>query len=139
MTEEEVFLDYVRAFEDAYSSNDWSRLSRCFTSDVVHDTGLRQEISGRDAVINYLKESTEGFDRCFDSRTPSFGEVTVSDNQVSSPWRFIYKKEGAPELVTSGVEVAEILGDSISRLNSVFDEGVPERIQEWMAEYGTLL
>ena len=139
MIEKEVFLNYVEAFEDAFVSNDWSKLLPCFTTDVVHDTGLGAEITGRDAVIDYLRESTEGFDRSFDSRIPTFGQVTVRENQVSSPWRLIYKKEGAPELVATGVEVVEISGQSISRLNSVFDEGVPERIQEWTARYGTLL
>lgn len=139
MTNKEVFLNYVQAFEDAYLNNDWSRLSQCFTADVVHDTGDGQDISGRDAVISYLKESTEGFDRRFDSRTPSFGEIIVIDKQISSPWRFVYKKAGAPELIVSGVEVVEISGNAISRLNSVFDEGVSERTQEWMNEYGTLL
>ena len=139
MIEKEVFLNYVEAFEDAYLSNDWSKLLPSFTTDVVHDTGLGEEVTGRDAVIDYLRESTEGFDRSFDSRTPTFGQVTVRENQVSSPWRFIYKKEGAPELVATGVEVAEISGQSISRLNSVFDEGVPERTQEWLERYGTLL
>lgn len=139
MTEKEVFLNYVEAFEDAYLTNNWTRLLQCFTTDVVHDTGLGEEIAGRDAVINYLRESTGGFDRSFDSRTPTFGQITVTEHQVSCPWRFIYKKEGAPELVATGVEVAEISGQSISRLSSVFDKGVPERTQEWMERYGTLL
>ena len=139
MNEKEIFLDYVQTFEDAYLSDDWSKLLRCFTLDVVHDTGLGQVISGRGLVISYLKESTAGFDRSFDSRTPSFGEVKVSGKQVTSPWQFIYRKEGAPDLVASGVEIVEIVGESISRLNSVFDDGVPERTQNWMTKYGALL
>jgi len=139
MNEREVFLNYIQAFEDAYLSGDWSKLIPCFSTDVIHDNGLGQEICGREAVINYLRDSTEGFDKLFDSRAPSFGDVTVTDSEVSAAWHFIYKKDGAPDLATNGMEVATVSGQSITRLNSIFEEGAVEQTQTWMSEYGKLL
>lgn len=139
MTNQDVFRNYVQAFEETYLDNDWSRLTQFFTSNALHNTGNDREVSGKDSIIAYLKESVENFDRLFDSRNPSFGELSVIGNGVVVPWVFTYKKEGAPDLVTSGTEVAEFSHAAISRLDSVFDGGVPERVQEWMGKYGNLL
>lgn len=139
MTEKEDFLDYVQAFEEAYLDREWSRLTGFFMPDAVHDTGLGAEVSSRDSIIAYLQEAVEGFDRLFDSRIPSFGEISQTGNKISLPWNFTYRKEGAPDLVTSGTEVAEFSHHLISRLNSVFDEGVTESVQEWMQKYAYLL
>ncbi len=139
MTEKEDFLDYVQAFEETYLDGEWSRLAAFFTPDAVHDTGLGAEVSSRDSITAYLQEAVEGFDRLFDSRIPSFGEISQTGNKVSLPWHFTYRKEGAPDLDTSGTEVAEFSHHLISRLSSVFDEGVTARVQEWMKKYGNLL
>jgi len=139
MTEKEDFLGYVQAFEEAYLDGEWSRLTEFFKPDAVHVTGLGAEISSRDGIIAYLQEAVKGFDRLFDARIPSFGEISQTGNTISLPWNFTYRKEGAPDLVTSGTEVAEFSHHLISRLSSVFDEGVTERVQEWMEKYENLL
>ncbi len=108
MPSKEILRHYIRAFESAYLNDDWSLLRPCLEEDVVYDTGLGNEVSGRDPVINYFKESTERFDRRFDSRTPVFEDIADSGDQLSVAWRCTYRKAGAPDLVMSGTERASM-------------------------------
>lgn len=139
MSNAEIFSAYVDAFEETYRDDDWSRLAVYFTQNSLYVTGDGQEILGRDNIISYLKESVESSDRRFDSRSPIFNDLSVSDNKVSVSWNLTFKKDGAPDLVSSGSEIAEFADDAICRLNSVFDEGVTERFLDWIEKYGKLL
>ena len=139
MTSEEIFSAYIQAFEDSYLDDDWSRLAVYFTPNALYLTGDGQKIFGRDNIISNFKESVENIDRRFDSRGPVFGDLSVSDNQVSVSWNLTYKKSGAPDLISSGSEIAEFGDDAMCRLESVFDEGVTERYREWLGMYGDLL
>ena len=130
------FAEYIQAFEESYEDDDWSRLTKYFTPAAVYLTGDGQKVSGRANIIFYLKESVENFDRQFNLRVPVFDDLIQTDNIMSTTWTFTYKMKDAPDLVTSGIEIAEFEDHTICQLRSNFDEGVMERSQEWFKEHG---
>ena len=139
MTNAEIFSAYVEAFEETYQDEDWSRLEVYFTENALYVTGDGQEIFGRDSIISYLTDSVESVDRRFDSRSPIFSVPETSGTKVSVSWKLTFSKDGAPDLVSNGSEIAEFDDGAICQLNSVFGEGVIERARVWMEKYGELL
>jgi len=110
-----------------------------FTPSAVYLTGDGQEITGRDSILSYLNESVDGFDRLFDSRAAVFHNLIDTSDAITVPWTFTYTKAGAPNLVTSGTEIAKFEDHGICQLQSVFDKGVLERSHEWFENYGKQL
>jgi ketosteroid isomerase-like protein len=64
-----TFLEYAEAFEQAYATNDWSRLQRYFAEDAVYEIRVDADppalFHGRDAVLAYFAWVTEHFDKRF--------------------------------------------------------------------------
>ena len=67
------YLAYAAAFEEVYLSDDWSQLEPFFTEDAVYNfvapVPFGGTYEGRAAVLAQFKNSVNGLDRRFDSRT----------------------------------------------------------------------
>jgi len=141
----EVFSKYAMAFEEAVRLDDWSTVEPFFTEDVVYETigagpfsGRRE---GRQGVLDYLRQSLDGFDRRFDIREhPEMIEgPRVDGNSVWIRWRVIYRVEGAPPFVLEGEETAVISGSQIRRLEDRFTDQMAADFDDWMKQYGDKL
>jgi hypothetical protein len=131
------YLAYADAFEESYVDDDWSRIEPFFTPGAIYEG--EPTARGREAVLAKLKAAVGGFDRRMDSRTPDFATPTVSGNRLEMKWKVTYTKRGLPDLVISGVEIAEFEGDRIALLRDEFDPGAQKAMGEWMAAHGTAL
>ncbi len=131
------YLAYADAFEQTYVDDDWSRLAQYFTADAVYEG--EPLASGRDALLARLKNSVNGFDRRMDSRTVEFETPMVEGNELRVRWKGTYTKRGLPDLVISGVEIAEFRDAAIARLRGEFDPGAEKTMRDWMAQHGKAL
>ena len=135
MSIQERFQAYADAFEESYEDDDWSRIEQYFTEDAVYE-GDPEDACGRDAVLAKLKGGIDAFDRRLDSRTPDFHTPTIDGNTLVMKWSVRYTKQGAPDLVITGVETAVFEGDRIARLRDDFDPDAEKALGEWMAAHG---
>ena len=74
-----------------------------------------------------------------DSRTPDFQTPSVDGDTLTMKWTVTYTKQGAPDLVISGMETAIFEGDRIKLLRDTFDPEAQKRLGEWMAKHGAKL
>lgn len=139
MTILEKFQTYADAFEETYADDNWQRLERYFTVDAVYAPGDGSEAVGRDQVLARLRDGINGLDRRFDARALSAAPPSSEGNTVSLSWQLTLSIAGAPDLTATGVEHATFTDGAISRLEDVFDEGVPEALGAWMAAHGASL
>ena len=128
---------YAEAFELSYDDDDWTRIEPFFTENSVYEGD--PDANGRAAVLEKLKGGVDGFDRNMDSRTPDFQTPTVDGNTLTMNWQVTYTKEGCPDLVLSGKEIAEFEGDRIARLRDEIDSEAEAAMGKWMAEHGAKL
>jgi ketosteroid isomerase-like protein len=138
------FAEYAAAFEDAYATDDWSKLEPYFTEDAVYETiadppfGNRTE--GRAAVQRFFKQVVDGFDRRFDTRTVEMLEGPVErGNAVWIRWAAIYTLAGAPPLRMEGEETATFEGERIGRLEDRMPAADTQRVVAYMGEHGARL
>jgi hypothetical protein len=135
----ERFQAYADAFEETYADDDWQRLEAYFTPDAVYAPGDGTEAIGRDQVLAQLRNGINGLDRRFDARELQATPPTLDGDTVSLSWQLTLSKTGAPDLKATGVEHATYTDGAISRLEDVFDDGVAERVGEWMSAHGDSL
>jgi len=139
----ERYAAYVAAFELAFHDDDWTRIESFFTRDIViriHTEPFAGGCEGIDRVADYFRGVLDNFDRRFDERAiTSAPEIEQAGNRVRARWRTSYRRSGAPDLEMSGVEVATFRGQHIARLDSRFDDGVAERMIDWLTRYSELL
>jgi hypothetical protein len=141
----EVFGKYAMAFEEFVRMDDRSVLVPFFTEDAVYETigagpfsGRRE---GRRAVLAYLKESLDAFDRRFDAReSPEMvAGPEIDEDSVWIRWRVTYRVAGAPPLVLEGEETAVVDGDRICRLEDRFTDEMVASLDAWLREHGDKL
>ena len=137
MSIKDRYLAYAAAFEESYEDDDWSRLAQYFTPDAVYEG--EPEARDRQAVLDRLRNAVSDFDRRMDSRTINFGEPVEEGDVVTVGWRVAYTKNGCPDLVITGKEIALFEGDQIKNLRDDFDDGVAAAMSDWMTEYGAQL
>ena len=138
MTLVERFADYARAFELTLDDDDWGRLEPYFTETAAYHGGP-EIVHGRDAVLRQLRGSVDSLDRRMDQRTLDFQPFTADGNTVSFDWTVTYARDGCPDLVVVGHEVAVFDGDRIAELR---DEYTPEMLaafRSWLKAYGSRL
>ncbi len=132
------YLAYADAFEESFEDDDWTRIEAYFTEDAVYE-GEPDDAEGRDEVLAKLKGGVDTFDHNMDSRTLDFQEPTVDGDTLRVEWSASYTKDGAPDLILSGVETAIFVGDRIARLRDAIDPEAKKIMGEWMAAHGALL
>jgi len=128
---------YAKAFEETYVDDDWSRIEPFFTEDASYESD--DVTRGRDAVLAKLKDSVNAFDRRMDRRVPDFDPPTADDITITMRWTATYSKAGLPDLVISGIEIAEFTGDRIARLRDSLDPEAQKKMEQWMAAHGGAL
>ncbi|MGH7964131.1 MAG: serine hydrolase [Candidatus Binatia bacterium] len=138
------FLAYATAFEEAYASDDWSKLDPFFTEDAVYDfiapAPFGEKSIGRAALLAQLKNSVNGFDRRFDSRTVELLEGPIEkDGAVWIRWAAVYTLAGAPNCRMEGEERAVFAGDRIQRLEDRVTDAEASRVGAYFAQYGAKL
>ena len=95
---------------------------------------------GRDAVLEYMKLSLDGFDRRFESREVSLIEgPELRDGAVWVRWRARYRVAGAPDLEIDGEEKAYFEGDRIRRLEDQFPPDASTATLAYFEKHGDKL
>ena len=138
------FTQYAAAFEDAYASDDWSKLEPYFTEDAVYETiadaPFGNRTQGRDAVQQFFKQIVDGFDRRFDTRSVEMLEGPVErGNAVWFRWAAIYTLAGVPPLRMEGEETATFEGERIRRLEDRMSASTTQQVAAYMGERGAQL
>ena len=131
------FLAYADDFERSFVDDDWRRLAQYFTPGAIYEG--EPAARGRDAVLAKLKSGVDALDRRMDTRKPDFARPTVDGNTLRMRWSVTYTKRGLPDLVISGVEIAEFDGDRIALLRDELDPHAQKAMGEWMAQHGGAL
>jgi len=138
----ECFKEYTVALEEAYHDDDWSRLAPYFAEKATYRSyyGGDLEVTGRDAVLKQFRSDAESFDRKFDSRRVEYFDGPREERGGAfTMWRVTYSKEGVPDLVLTGKEIATYIGDEITLLEGHY---LPETFGEfgvWLAEHGSFM
>ena len=136
----ETFRAYSDAFEETYLDNNWDRIAPYFAPDITYRNAEGEILTGRLAALDYLKASVDSLDRRFDVRefvkTP---EIRGDDDKVTMIFTVRYRKEGAPDLVLSGREIATFSDNRIRQMDDEFDDCTFARFATWMEKYGALL
>ena len=138
------YIAYATAFEEAYASDNWSKIEPFFTEDAVYafvaPAPFGGEYKGRAAVLAQFKNSVNALDRRFDSRKVEVLEgPTDKDGVVWMRWAAIYTLAGAPDCRMEGEEPATFTGDRISRLEDSMAEAEAARIGAYFAQHGAKL
>jgi hypothetical protein len=140
MTIQDRFLEYAAAFEISYQDDDWSRLAQYFTEAATYDSGDGSMASGREAVLDKLKDAVNGLDRAMDSRTVTFLQPpTTEGDTVIVNWSARYTKAGLPDVEILGCEYARFEGDCIAQLWDELDSGSVEAFSAWLKAHGDAL
>jgi hypothetical protein len=140
----EQYVAYATAFEEAYASDNWSKLEPFFTEDAVYafvaPAPFGGEYKGRAAVLTQFQNSVNSLDRRFDSRKVEVLEgPTEKDGVVCIRWAAIYTLAGAPDCRMEGEERAMFTGDRISRLEDSLGDAEAGRIGAYFAQHGAKL
>ena len=140
----ERFIGYAAAFEEAYATDDWSKLDPFLTDDAVYETFAEppfgNRVEGRTAVKAAFKQLCGGFDRRFDSRAVEMLEgPTERNGTVWFRWAATYTLAGAPPLRMEGEETAIVAGDRIRLLEDRMPTTVGQHVLAYLAEHGSKL
>ncbi len=140
MSNMQRFMSYAAAFEDAYATDDWSKVASFFTEDAVYETfadlPFGGRIEGREALMASFKQVLDTFDRRFDSRSVEMLEgPTERDGTVWFRWAAVYTLAGAPALRIEGEETAVFEGDHIRRLEDRWPSAESQRAQTYLGEH----
>ena len=140
----ERYVAYATAFEEAYASDDWSKLEPFFIEDAVYEfiapAPFGGKYEGRAAVLAQFKNSVNGLDRRFNSRKVEVLEGPVEKNgSVWIRWAAIYTLTGAPDCRMEGEERAVFTHDRISRLEDSLTASEAGRIGAYFAQHGAKL
>jgi hypothetical protein len=120
----EAFLHYAAAFETAYITDQWQPVRECFAEDATYEVEggppFAGKWTGRDAVVDHLIESVNGFDRTYDARELQILDgPEMRDDAVYVRWGGVYKKAGQDDVRAEGTEYAWIENGKVKRLKDV--------------------
>lgn len=136
------FMGYAAAFEEAYASDDWSKIEPFFTEDAVYQPlgAFGAPIEGRQALKAAFKKMVDAFDRRFASRGVEVVDgPTVRDDTVWFRWAATYTLPGAPALRMVGEETAVFAGDRIRHLEDRMADEEAKSVLAYMAAHGAKL
>lgn len=138
------YAAYAAAFEEAYASDDWSKLEPFFTEDAVYEfiapAPFGGKYEGRAAVLAQFKNSVNGLDRRFTSRAIDVLEgPSEKDGGVWVRWAGLYTLAGAPDFRMEGEERAVFVGDRIRRLTDSITDAEAGHAGAYFGEHGAKL
>jgi ketosteroid isomerase-like protein len=134
-------FQYMRAFEVACLSGDWSALDSHFAEAAVHriEGGgpMGGRTVGREAVIAGLRRGVDGIDRRFDLRIPEVieGPVTRGDG-VFMRFRLTLRRAGVPDLFIEGDHLATYRDGVIVSLEERLADDTAHRVGAYLAAWG---
>ncbi len=135
----ESFFAYAADFEKTYADDDWSRLAPYFHEDAVYEVTnvfFGCEVKGRDAILEALRKSIDGFDRRMDDRTIDVvSGPEVDGDEIRLGWTVTYSRAGVPDFVLRGESVARFEGDRIIHLHDRYPDGHNEEIEAWSRDH----
>lgn len=140
----ELFFAYMRAFETACLSGDWSPVAACFAPDARHDLPgggpFGASTCGREAVVAGLRASVEGVDRRFDARIPEIvtGPEPTPEGVVMR-YALALRRAGLPELRFEGDHRTVFEKGRIVLLEDVPAPDTAARAAAYLAEHGAKL
>jgi len=140
----ERYVAYATAFEEAYATDNWSKLEAFFTEDAVYESiapaPFGGKYEGRAVVLAQFKNSVNGLDRRFDSRAIEVLEgPSEKDGAVWIRWAGIYALAGTPDCRMEGEERAVFAGDRIRRLTDSISDAEAGRLGAYFAQHGAKL
>ena len=138
------FLKYAAAFEQAYTSDDWSLAAPFFTDAAVYEAQLPVPLGGRfegrAAILGYFKFVLDNFDRRFASR--EIGLVSGPREVGDSVWlrgSARYTAAGVPDLYFElDIHVA-FDGDRIRSMEDSYDAKTIADLQTYLRDHGAKL
>ena len=136
------FMEYAAAFEQAYATDDWSKIEPFFTDDAVYQPlpAFGGPIAGRAALTAAFKTMVDAFDRRFASRAVEVLEgPTVRNGSVWFRWAATYTMPGVPALRMTGEETAVFAGDRIHRLEDQMSDEEVKHVQAYLAAHAAKL
>jgi hypothetical protein len=139
-----LFFTYMRAFETACLSGDWSPVAARFAPDARHDLPgggpFGASTRGRDAVVAGLRASVEGVDRRFDARIPEIveGPVPTPDGVVMR-YALTLRRAGLPDLRFEGDHRTVFESGRIVLLEDVPAPDTAARAETYLATHGAKL
>jgi hypothetical protein len=140
----ELFFTYMRAFETACLSGDWSPVAACFAADARHDLPgggpFGASTRGRDAVVAGLRDSVTRVDRRFDARIPEIldGPLPTPDGVVMR-YALTLRRAGLPDLRFEGDHRTVFESGRISVLEDVPALDSASRAEAYLAKHGAKL
>lgn len=141
---ERLFL-YMRDFEMAYLSGEWSVLDSHFGDDARHEIAggalpLGVGGRGRDAIVAGLRGSVDAVDRRFDIRIPEIVEgPVVRGDGVWMRFALTLRRAGLPELCIHGEHLAAYRDGRIALLSEKLAPGEAARVAAYLAEHDAAL
>ncbi|MBM4257904.1 MAG: hypothetical protein FJ147_18685 [Deltaproteobacteria bacterium] len=138
------YVAYAAAFEEAYASDNWSKLEPFFTEDAAYHfiaaPPFGGKFEGRASVFAQFKNSVNGFDRRFDTRQVDLLEGPIEkDGGVWVRWRASYSRAGIPDLAMEGEERAVFVGDRIKLLEDRASDAEAQKVGNYFGQYGAKL
>lgn len=136
------FESFAADFEICVSDDSWARLEKYFVENATYLNvgGLDPIITGRAAILAFLKNSVESTDRRFDSRDlVALTPPKATGNRLSRKWRCTYKLSDTPDLVVEGEARYEYEGELIRTIEEELTPESMESYLQWMKEYGSML
>src|SRR5690349_4781295 len=125
----ERLFAYMRDFEFAYLSGDFSLIERHFHDDAVHEiAGGGAPIGiggvGREAILAGLKAGVDAIDRRFDARIPEIVEgPALRDGGIWMRFTLTLRRAGLPDLCIRGEHSAVYRDGRIAALRERVADG----------------
>jgi predicted ester cyclase len=139
----ERFFGYVRAFELAYVTDDWSLLAPHFGDAAVHEVTagrFGENQVGRDAVIAGLRGSVHANDRRFDVRVPEILDGPVQrEDGVWMRYALVLRRAGLPALRIEGDHTTRFADGRIAALEDRLLPGYAALADAYFAEFDAKL
>jgi hypothetical protein len=141
----ERLFHYMRDFEMAFLTGDWSALDAHFHDDARHTIAggegpLGSGGDGREAVIAGLRGGVDAVDRRFDVRIPEIveGPATREDG-VWMRFALTLRRAGLPDLCIEGEHLAKYRDGRIELLAEKVAPGTAARVASYLAEHNDRL
>ena len=138
----ERFNEYAEKLEESYHDDNWARLGPYFAENATYRSyeGADIDVKGRKDVLEQLRIDAASFDRKFDSRTVEYFDGPREERGgVFTMWRVTYQKEGAPDLVLTGKEIATFVGDEMTLLEGHYLPETFGAFGTWLNEHGSFM
>ena len=140
----QVFMDYAAAFEETYIDDDWSRLTAYFDEDAsyqVRGGPMACDIKGREAILQGLKKSVDGFDRRCDERAIDIKagplvRAVPAGQEVSIDWVVSYRRGEFPPVGLPGRSVFTVSDGRIVAMRDEYDDSELGPVAAWLQQYG---